>query len=371
MASDYTPSSASDFLSKVLRMTPEGGIGSTSDPRVELFPTVGFPIARGSAWRILVQGRISKDAPLTLGKRLMLSGLIRALDISEEVAKSTLFQSRIRGFIAAPIKRSRVQVSIGDQTYILPKKSKSSGLFMCRLDLPRSHLSEYRSYGTSLSSCVALQPECKMNWDIGLGHVESTVFLAQPRGVSVVSDIDDTIKVTDVCNRRRMLLRTFAEPFTSIDGMSEVYQSWAQQGALFHYVSSSPWQIYDAISDFINNNGFPSGSLHLKWFRLRDEIFKKWGILRRKSKLGVIRGLIRRLPNRTFILVGDSGERDPEMYAKLVSKYPKQITRICIRQIDANPLDSKRLAKIYLRYGLTVPIQVFSHPEQLGNLSLV
>ena len=143
---------------------------------------------------------------------------------------------------------------------------------------------------------------------------------------------------------------------------------WAEQGALFHYVSSSPWQIYDAVNQFLIDERFPLGSMHLKWFRLRDEIFKRWQILRRKSKGGVIRSLIRRLPERSFVLVGDSGERDPEIYAKLASKHPSQITRICIRQIDANPLDTARLNKIYRRYGMTVPIQVFTTAVQLGDL---
>jgi len=44
--------------------------------------------------------------------------------------------------------------------------------------------------------------------------------------------------------------------------------------------------------------------------------------------------------------------------------------RICIRQIDANPMDTSRLSKIYQRYGMTVPIQVFSDPHQLGDLTV-
>jgi hypothetical protein len=108
--------------------------------------------------------------------------------------------------------------------------------------------------------------------------------------------------------------------------------------------------------------------MHLKWFRLRDEIFKRWQILRRKSKSGVIRGLMKRLPNRSFVLVGDSGEKDPEIYAKIASKFPKQVIRICIRQIEANPLDGPRLDAIYRRHGMIVPIQVFSNAVQLGDV---
>jgi phosphatidate phosphatase APP1 len=54
------------------------------------------------------------------------------------------------------------------------------------------------------------------------------------------------------------------------------------------------------------------------------------------------------------------------MYAKLAAKHPKQIARICIRQIDANPLDQARLAKLHRRYPNIVPIEIFEVPEQLG-----
>ncbi len=82
--------------------------------------------------------------------------------------------------------------------------------------------------------------------------------------------------------------------------MVELYQQWADQGVLFHYVSSSPWQIYEPLHRFLNDFGFPGGSMHLKWFRLRDEIFKRWRFFRRKSKAGVIEALIKRMPQRKF-----------------------------------------------------------------------
>ena len=356
--------------SELLRMSPEKAIRNDSDPEVQLFPTIGYPIANDSLWRIQIQGRISHSVPASFGKRLMLRGLIRALEIPSHTAEGSLFQQRVRGFLAAPIAGARVQVELAGQHYVLRRKSKASGLFNCKLDLTAKQLEGYRTYGTlPAHNSLSADNHCIQKWDIGLGQISSPVFLAERRGVSVVTDIDDTIKLTEVNSRRRMLQRTFAEPFSPIDGMAEVYQGWADQGALFHYVSSSPWQIYEALHEFLVAERFPLGSMHLKWFRLRDEIFKRWQIIRRKSKGGVIRNLMRRLPERSFVLVGDSGERDPEIYAKLAAKYPRQVSRICIRQIDAKPLDSVRLNKIYRRYGMSVPIQVIVSPKQFGDLT--
>jgi Uncharacterized conserved protein (DUF2183) len=359
----------------ILRMTPERAIRNDSDPEVQLFPTIGYRLANDFLWRIQIQGRISQFAPASLGKRIMLRGLIRALQVPPDVAQGELFQGRVRGFLASPIAGARVQIELAGQHYVLPRKSKSSGLFQCKLDLSEKQLESFKKYGvtqartTDPSISNSNRMDVLQKWDVGLGgYASSQVFLAERSGISVITDIDDTIKLTEVNSRRRMLQRTFAEPFASIEGMAQVYRRWADQGALFHYVSSSPWQIYDAVNQFLIENEFPLGSMHLKWFRLRDELFKRWQILRRKSKAGVIRALIRRMPERSFVLVGDSGERDPEIYAKLASKYPTQITRICIRQIEANPLDSDRLNKLYRRNGMTVPIQVFSTASQLGEL---
>jgi phosphatidate phosphatase APP1 len=295
----------------------------------------------------------------------MLKGLIRALKLDDATVKSEIFNERIHGFLVSPIPRGRVQISLGGQTYVLPRRSKSSGLFQCKLDLPRRQLERFRRIGLNADP-LANRIDCTIRWTDSITTATSPVFLAEQHGLSVISDIDDTIKLTDVCSRRKMLRRTFAEPFEPIEGMASVYQDWADQGAIFHYVSSSPWQIYDSLQQFIDTSGFPAGSMHLKWFRLRDELFKRWQIIRRKSKFGVISSLVKRMPQRHFVLVGDSGEKDPEMYAKLASKYPKQVVRICIRQIDANPIDPARLNKIYKRYGMVVPIQVYSHAKQLG-----
>ncbi|HUP77326.1 MAG TPA: phosphatase domain-containing protein [Pirellula sp.] len=355
---------------EILRMTPDQAIRNESDPEVRLYPTIGYSIADGSLWRIQIQGRISQTAPATFGKRLMLRGLIRALSVSSQVAEGDLFRQRVRGFISAPVAGTRVQVELAGQNYVLRRKSKASGLFNCKLDISSKQMQNFKTYGVLPYRIDCQDLDCVQKWDVGFGKVSSQVFLAERRGFSVVTDIDDTIKLTEVNSRKRMLLRTFAEPFEAIEGMASAYQRWAEQGALFHYVSSSPWQIYDALNQFLVDEHFPLGSMHLKWFRLRDEIFKRWQIIRRKSKGGVIRTLIKRLPGRTFILVGDSGERDPEIYAKLASKFPSQVARICIRQIDANPLNGNRLNRIYRRYGMTVPIQVFANPAQLGDIAI-
>jgi phosphatidate phosphatase APP1 len=198
------------------------------------------------------------------------------------------------------------------------------------------------------------------------GEAAGTVYLAGRSGISVISDIDDTIKMTDVTSRSRMLARTFLEDFEPVEGMAQVFQYWSEQGGLFHYVSSSPWQIYRPLEEFLTSHAFPSGSMHLKWFRLRDEIFKRWRIIRRKSKAGVIATMIKRMPYRKFLLVGDSGERDPEIYAKLARRFPEQISGIYIRDLQERPIDGKRHDRLIKRLD-SVPLTLFCEPIEIAD----
>ena len=142
---------------EILRMSPDQAIRNDSDPEVQLFPTFGYPIAKDALWRIQIQGRISQSAPANFGKRLMLRGLIRALHIPNDVAQGELFQKRIRGFLAAPIAGARVQVELAGQHYVLRRKSKTSGLFNCKLELTSKQLQGFRTYG-SVPPCPSKFP---------------------------------------------------------------------------------------------------------------------------------------------------------------------------------------------------------------------
>ncbi len=157
-------------------------------------------------------------------------------------------------------------------------------------------------------------------------------------GLSVISDIDDTIKISEVRDRRALLRNTFCRPFQPAPGMAALYQTWAKVGAQFHYVSASPWQLYEPLADFIRTAGYPAGTYHMKLFRWKDESFFDLFDAPDKYKLGVFEPLLRRFPNRRFALVGDSGERDPEIYGTLARRHPQQIVHILIRDVTGEPV---------------------------------
>ncbi|MDA7415341.1 App1 family protein [Xenophilus arseniciresistens] len=164
-----------------------------------------------------------------------------------------------------------------------------------------------------------------------LGHA----LLVPEDGLSVVSDIDDTVKITQVNDRREMLLNTFVRPFQAAPGLSAHFRRLAKaEGTRFHYLSASPFQLAPALEDFLQTEAFPAGSLHLRESTRWNTLIPGSGDSR-AHKLGVIERLLADFPRRRFLLVGDSGEADPEIYAQVARQHPTRIAAIVIRDVQA------------------------------------
>ncbi len=182
-------------------------------------------------------------------------------------------------------------------------------------------------------------------------------------GVSVVSDIDDTIRISDVGNRAALLRGTFVEPFAPVAGMAGIYQQWARCGAQFHYVSATPWQLYVPIASFLDAHGFPKGTFHFKDFRWKDRTFFSLFGPADRYKRSRIEPLLKRLPRRRFALVGDSGQRDPEVFGDLARRYPQQVRWIFVRELRGSTQTSRYDAAFA---GIDPRIwKVFSDPATL------
>lgn len=341
---------------------------SDLDPthRATLYPMLGYVHRDGEHWRVLAQGRFYRHTPLTLSKRLLIRGLQRVMNVPREEFQEELFHKRLEGFLAAAEPGRRVVLRVGDELIPLKKKTRGSGLFQSTIDLPN------RSVLGLAPGAMERDTRVEISLSLDPTHpphsaISSPLYLVAPRGISVISDIDDTIKNTQVTQKRAMLANTFVHPFQAIEGMAEVYQQWAAKGAFFHYVSSSPWQIFESLDDFFVQHQFPEGSMHLRWFRLRDEILRKWQLLRRRGKYAIIANLMKRFPQRQFILLGDSGERDPEIYGKIAKRFAQQIPLVAIRQVADKPLEGKRWRKV-LQTSRQTPYITFEHAHQLPRL---
>ncbi len=94
---------------------------------------------------------------------------------------------------------------------------------------------------------------------------EGLVQLLESEGESVISDIDDTIKITEIPAGTEVVLRnTFLRDFAEVPEMAQIYRALLPKKA-FHYVSGGPWQLYGPLAEFlISKVGFPIGSFHLR-----------------------------------------------------------------------------------------------------------
>ncbi len=166
--------------------------------------------------------------------------------------------------------------------------------------------------------------------------------LVPARGLSVISDIDDTIKISEVRDRRQLLLNTFANAFVAVPDAARRYRAlMAKPGAAIHYVSSSPIQLYLPLAKFLRDEGFPAGSVHLRESTAITNVIAHSGDSR-QHKLTTIRRLLSDFPLRQFLLIGDSGEADPEIYAEIARTHRQQVIGIRIRDVTGETADADR-----------------------------
>lgn len=331
-------------------------------PKIETFPSYGFRSETGG-WLVNVFGHVFQTPPLNLRQKMILKMLGNVMKASDAELQSTTFKNRVGPFFVEPLWRQRIQLEIGGRTFAMQKKSRRNGQFNNWVLLEDQLVQEFaRRNGENLA----------LNFAVSTTHpaterVDCGIELLESDGLSVVSDIDDTIKDSNVLDRRELLMNTFVRDYRCVDGMSAVYQKWREAGVDFHYVSSSPWQLLSSLQKMKSDNQFPDGSMHLRNFRLRDQFLKKL-MIRRKGKANEIKKLIMNLPRRKFILVGDSGEKDPEIYLKICRRFPSQIKGVFIRDVGGRDLLTERLKKIQ-RMTPMESCAAFTSSEELFELS--
>jgi len=166
----------------------------------------------------------------------------------------------------------------------------------------------------------------------------------------VISDIDDTVVETGVTRRLAMARTVFLGnartrlPFAGVAAFYDALHQGVKAGGTnpIFFVSSSPWNLYDLLVEFMELHAIPPGPLLLRDFGVdRRKLFQRPGV---QHKLGCIRPILDAYPDLRFVLIGDSGERDPEIYRQVVREYPGRILAIYIRKITVPGRDDQVLA---------------------------
>jgi phosphatidate phosphatase APP1 len=203
---------------------------------------------------------------------------------------------------------------------------------------------------------VELSARCRAGWhkvqlqlpDHPTVQARGRVLVPSARArFGVISDIDDTVVDTGVQKKLRMLVSlalSNARTRKPLPGVAAFYRALHAGVNPVFYVSKSPWNLYVPLVEYLHTQGLPEGPLFLRNLGLR---------MPRDHKARAIEELFAAFPRLPFVLVGDSGEDDPEVYAGIVRRHPKRVRAIYIRSVNRRPARLAALERLAAEVAAT------------------
>lgn len=268
-------------------------------PAVLLFPALGRPSG------VFIQGRVLKEAP-SRGSSVLSRNLRRLTAPNWEGAK---VEVSFRGL-------STTVTSGHDGNFEVTLQPGEGASFPTGLSL-----AEAKVNGASAQVRVEVVPD-------------TTPFL-------VISDFDDTLAVTQVIRPAKLMESAFlkdSDTQEAVPGMSSFYGCLKAPGVpAFALVSGSPVQFVPRIHSFLTRNAFPSFGMYLR--DLGPDTLANY-------KQPAIRKLLNQFA-QPVVLVGDSGEKDPEVYEQIREEFPGRVKAIYIRDAGHSE-DSERFTDMVL-----------------------
>lgn len=292
-------------------------LGWGRDKPVSVANYIGF----GREDYLFLTGRILRDRGINRDER---DGLL------ENVVNN------FKRFNSREINGASVKITWGHHTF--ERTTDSEGYFHVEHTCPPDdHVaSEHGLWQEAIVEVVGIPGEDNINL---VAH--SDVVVPSVAEFGVISDIDDTILQTDVTSRLKLktmvhtLLKNAANR-RAFSGVSDFYQalSTGNDGEGFNpffYVSNSPWNLYDLLLDFLHVNHLPRGPVLLRDFGLpsEDSTFSY-----KTHKADMVNKILSTYPKLPFILVGDSGEHDTDIYLEAARNNPGRILKIYIRDVQ-------------------------------------
>jgi phosphatidate phosphatase APP1 len=340
-----------------------GGAASYSDLKpgdeIVCFPGIASS-GDGENWEIPVQGCVYEKEKRRLATAL-LREFVEQKGLKMSVAEERTFAERAGLFMVDHERNRKIVVRLGDQKHAAGKTT-GNGQFSRVIRVPHSTIAPFLQ--TNREGAVTLRFSCVLK-DPNRVEPSGEIRLLPSKGIMVISDIDDTIKESHVLDREALLRATFCEPFEPVIGMPELLRAWARTNSTdFCYLSASPWQLLPPLLQFAQTHQFPEGIFLLKDFRLNGKSLLALFQNPVNYKTVRIEELFRRFPERKFILLGDSGERDPEIYGAMARQHPERVLGIYVRKTPHAVNTPDRFASAFrdVTPGLW---RVFETPEDL------
>ena len=328
--------------------------------QVVFFPSIAVVSDNGQG-TMTVQGRVFTSATGAHAGLVRLTAQWISTRRKVQVKRTDEpFRSRARQFFSDGRRNARVSIRFGARTIDLPA-SDASGYFHAMVPISADELKSARDGVISFVSVTS---------SASGQSAPGTATLVPRDAMVVVTDMDDTIKDTNVLDRASAELNTFVNPFRPVAGMPETYRNWnSAAGAKlhFHVVSAGPWQLYKPLKEFTDAENFPSFTWDM---RPVDIGFNPVTALRElhpgpdvifRHKVAKIRALLGLMPN-SVVLIGDSAEQDPEVYAEIAKACPDRVAAVFIREI---PGARERDYDALFRHGAGVKPQRYRTASEL------
>ena len=238
-----------------------------------------------------------------------------------------------RHFATLPAKGVQVVIQAGDHRH--EARTDRSGFIDCVVDADLAP-----GWRSVTISCDGAE---NADEPVNIIHPEATF--------GIISDIDDTVMVTALPRPLLAAWNTFVldeHARMAVPGMAVLFErlSTAHPGAPVFYLSTGAFNVAPALSRFLSRHLYPAGPLLLTdwgpttegWFRSGPE-----------HKRVTLRRLASEFPHLRWLLIGDDGQHDQEIYAEFVTELPDRVAGVAIRHLS--PTES------VLARGLPVPAQ--------------
>lgn len=251
----------------------------------------------------------------------------------------------VRRTVRWGIKHVEVEIALGGNR--MRVSTDRDGYFNARLRLT-APLSEDRIWHQAHLRLItpSRDPKSRRASSGASAEAVADIYVPPPHiDFAVISDIDDTVMYTGVANKLKMMYRLFvarAEQRTAFPGVAALYRGFHVGDGDKHcqrpllYVSRAPWSIYEMLEEFFRMNRIPVGPILF---------LREWGLtlqrpLPRRAedhKRGLIETMLSLYAPLPFVLIGDSGQRDPEIYSRVVREHPDRIRTVYIRDVSQSP----------------------------------
>ena len=225
-----------------------------------------------------------------------------------------------RSFISVPISDVTVHIEIGGETHdVTPDRG---GVVDAVLPVSLEPGTHWVSYRVDDFDHVASSP---------------VQIVADDASFGVISDVDDTVMVTALPRPLLAAWNTFVldeHARVPTPGMSVLLERLASShhGAPMVYLSTGAWNVAPAVTRFLSRNLFPPGALLLTdWGPTHDRWFRSG----REHKELSLRRLAGEFPHVKWLLVGDDGQHDEEIYAEFAKEHPDSVVAVAIRQLSS------------------------------------